>query len=174
VVDELLARHGVEPIERSSPIQRNSFACPALPTCGLALTESERVFPAVLADLEAVLADVGLAGLDVHARMTGCPNGCARPYTAEIGFVGRAKQRYDVLLGGDALGTHLNAVFAENVPRDELAAVLRPVLAHHRDERRDGESFGAFCRRRGVAVLRERVGDERWVRARVPEPVQTG
>ena len=121
-----------------SPIKRSSFACPALPTCGLALTESERALPGVLDELEAELDALGLGGLDAHVRMTGCPNGCSRPYTAEIGLVGRGKKNYDIHLGGEPVGIRLNDVFAENVPRDELVNVLRPVLAYYRDQRRSG------------------------------------
>jgi sulfite reductase (ferredoxin) len=163
-VDAILERHGVVPVERITPVERNAFACPALPTCGLALTESERALPGVLDALEAELGLLGLGGLDVHVRMTGCPNGCARPYSAEIGLVGRGKKSYDVHLGGEPVGTRLNGLFAENVPRDELIGVLHPVLREYRDERRDGEGFGDWCHRIGVGALRARLGDERWVR----------
>ena len=172
-VEALLAEHGVVPAERWAPIKRNSFACPALPTCGLALTEAERVMPALLDDLEAELDALGLGGLDAHVRMTGCPNGCSRPYTAEIGVVGRGKKSYDIHLGGEPVGIRLNAVFAQNVPRDELVNVLRPVLVHYRDHRHDWERFGDFCHRLGVDHLRGELGTERWVRT--PRPTaQTG
>jgi sulfite reductase (ferredoxin) len=163
-VEALLAEHGVVPAERWAPIKRNSFACPALPTCGLALTEAERVLPAVLDELVAELGALGLGELDAHVRMTGCPNGCARPYTAEIGFVGRGKKNYDIHLGGEPVGIRLNAVFAENVPRDELVNLLRPVLVSYRDHRHDGERFGDFCHRLGIDHLRGELGTERWVR----------
>lgn len=165
-VAALLRAHGVIPAEQWVALKRNSFACPALPTCGLALTESERVLPAVLDELEASLAELGLEGLDVHVRMTGCPNGCARPYTAEIGLVGRGKSSYDVHLGGEAVGMRMNRVFAENVPRSELVDVLRPVLTLYRDEREADEGFGDFCQRRGVDELRASHGTEQWVRIR--------
>ncbi|MBK5222890.1 MAG: NADPH-dependent assimilatory sulfite reductase hemoprotein subunit [Acidimicrobiia bacterium] len=163
-VDAMLRDHGVLPAEQWVAIQRNSFACPALPTCGLALTESERVMPQVLDTLHADLQSLGLAELDIHVRMTGCPNGCARPYTTEVGLVGRGKKSYDVHLGGDAIGLRLNAVFAENVPRDELANVLHPVFAAYRDGRVDGEPFGEWCHRIGVDRLRTELGNEQWVR----------
>ena len=137
---------------------------PGLPTCGLALTESERALPGVLDELEAELEALGLGGLDAHARMTGCPNGCSRPYTAEIGLVGRGKRNYDIHLGGEPIGIRLNQVFAENVPGDELINVLRPVLVHYREQRRDGERFGDFCHRLDVQQLRDRLGTERWTR----------
>ena len=167
-VEALLAEHGVVPAERWAAIKRNSFACPALPTCGLALTEAERALPGLLDELEAELGALGLGELDAHVRMTGCPNGCARPYTAEIGFVGRGKKSDDIHLGGGPVGIRLNAVFAENVPRDELVNVLRPVLVHYRDHRQDGERFGDFCHRLGVDHLRGELGTERWVRT--PRP----
>ena len=163
-VNALLRDHGVLPAEQWVPIKRNSFACPALPTCGLALTESERALPGMLDELEAELDALGLGGLDAHVRMTGCPNGCSRPYTAEIGLVGRGKKSYDIHLGGEPVGIRLNDVFAENVPRDELVNVLRPVLAHYRDQRRSGEQFGDFCHRQGVDRLRAQLGTERWTR----------
>jgi len=166
VVDRILRDHGVVPAEAWVPLLRNSFACPALPTCGLALTESERALPGVLDQLHAELLELDLGGLDAHVRMTGCPNGCARPYTAEIGFVGRGKRSYDIHLGGEPVGIRLNRVFAENVPRDSLVEVLRPVLAHYREHRHQGEAFGDFCHRVGVDWLRAELGNESWVRTR--------
>lgn len=163
-VEALLRDHGVLPADQWVAIKRNSFACPALPTCGLALTEAERALPGVLEGLQGELVGLDLGGLDAHVRMTGCPNGCARPYTAEIGFVGRGKKSYDIYLGGEPVGIRLNQVFAENVPRDELINVLRPVLAHYCDQRRSGERFGDFCHRLGVDRLRAQLGTEQWVR----------
>jgi sulfite reductase (ferredoxin) len=116
-VDVLLADHGVLPAEQWVPVSRNSFACPALPTCGLALAESERAMPALLEELHVAMTQIGLGELEVHVRMTGCPNGCSRPYTTEVAFVGRGKDRYDVHLGGEQVGIRLNVVFCENVPR---------------------------------------------------------
>jgi sulfite reductase (ferredoxin) len=163
-LDGLLHRHGVIPAESWAPIRRNSFACPALPTCGLALAESERVMPSFLTDLDDALQRTGLIGLDVHVRMTGCPNGCARPYTTEIGIVGRGKNRYDILLGGDTIGSRLNRTFCENVPRSDLVRVLIPVFDRFRGERRHDERFGDYCHRVGVEQLRAELGTEEWVR----------
>ena len=163
-LDELLQRHGVIPADEWAPIRRSSFACPALPTCGLAFAESERVMPELLADLDGALRAAGLADLDVHVRMTGCPNGCARPYTTEIGIVGRGKNRYDVLLGGETIGTRLNQTFCENVPLPDLVRVLVPVLDRFREERRHDERFGNYCHRAGVERLRAELGTEEWVR----------
>jgi sulfite reductase (ferredoxin) len=163
-VEAVLREHGVALAEEWGAVQRNSFACVALPTCGLALAESERALPGVLDELTAELADLGLADLDAHVRMTGCPNGCARPYTAEIGLVGRGKKSYDIHLGGEPVGIRLNALFAENVPREELVNVLRPVLLRYRADRSSGERFGDFCNRLGADALRAELGDERWTR----------
>jgi sulfite reductase (ferredoxin) len=164
-VGALLAAHGVRRLDEWKPVARNSFACPAFPTCGLALTESERVLPAVLDELDAALAELGLGTLDLHVRMTGCPNGCARPYTTEVGIVGRGKNRYDIHLGGEHVGVRLNEIFCENVPRDALVAVLRPVLARYAERRRAGQGFGEWCHEVGVAVLRAELGTEQWVRS---------
>ena len=163
-VEALLADHGVVPPAQWVPVKRNSFSCVALPTCGLALTESERALPGVLDELTAELDTLGLSDLDTHVRMTGCPNGCARPYTAEIGLVGRGKVNYDVHLGGEPVGIRLNTIFAENVPRDELVNVLRPVLIHYRERRSEDERFGDFCHRLGVEHLRAELGNETWNR----------
>jgi sulfite reductase (ferredoxin) len=169
-VDELLAEHGVRPADEWVPIVRNSFACPALPTCGLALAESERALPAVLDELHRALDERGLGDLEVHVRMTGCPNGCARPYTTEVAFVGRGKDRYDIHLGGEQVGVRLNQVFCENVPRDALVGVLLPVFDRYARTRRDDQALGDWCHEVGVASLRAELGTERWVRrARVTQ-----
>jgi sulfite reductase (ferredoxin) len=164
-VDQLLADHGIRSLDQWSPLARNSFACPALPTCGLAVAESERALPDLLDELHVVLVDLDLADLDLHVRMTGCPNGCARPYTTEIGLVGRGKHRYDIHLGGEHVGVRLNEVFCENVPRVALVDVLRRVLEHYARQRRAGQPFGAWCHEVGVDVLRAELGTEQWVRA---------
>jgi sulfite reductase (ferredoxin) len=163
-VDAVLADHGVRPVTEWPAVERNSFACPALPTCGLALAESERALPAILDELGGLLAQLGLEALDLHVRMTGCPNGCARPYTTEVAFVGRGKHRYDVHLGGDHVGSRLNEIFCENVPRSSLLDVLEPVLQRYARERAAAQSFGDWCHRVGVATLRAELGTERWVR----------
>jgi sulfite reductase (ferredoxin) len=163
-VDALLAEHGVQPARKWLPIALNSFACPALPTCGLALTESERALPALLEELHETLDELGLADVETHVRMTGCPNGCARPYSTEMAFVGRGKNRYDIHLGGERVGVRMNEIFCENAPRDQLVPVLRPVFERYAAERNDGEEFGNWCHRVGVATLRAELGTEEWVR----------
>lgn len=155
-VDALLVEHGVVPVERLLPVARTALACPALPTCGLALAEAERALPDLLAVLEAELTDLGLEHEQFHVRMTGCPNGCARPYATEVGIVGRGKDHYALFLGGDAEGLRLNTPFADRVAFDRLGATLRPLLAAWRDEREDGEAFGTWCDRVGIPALQER------------------
>lgn len=126
---------------------RHGLACPALPTCGLAITEAERVFPAVLADIDAHWERLGLADTDLVVRMTGCPNNCARSFLAEIGFVGRSLNSYNIYLGGMPDGSHLNLLYRDNVKIDHLVDEILPVLEQYAAEREPGESFGAFCRR---------------------------
>jgi sulfite reductase (ferredoxin) len=152
-VDRLLAEHGVVHPERVRGLRRLAMACPALPTCGLAITDAERALPAVLDQLQALFNELGLAEATPTVRMTGCPNGCARPYVAEIGLVGDAVDRYQVWLGGDAAGTRLAVPVAERVHRDDLPELLRPVLERYRDERLEGEVLGDFATRAGITSL---------------------
>lgn len=151
----LLRSHGI-PLHSEIPgVFRQAFACPALPTCGLALTESERFLPAFLAELHAELAGANMADLDVEIRMTGCPNGCARPYLAEIGIVGRSKRSYDIYLGADRRGTRLGELYAKDIGRGELVEALRPVLTLYAKQAAAQEQFGDFCYRYGVDKLKE-------------------
>lgn len=146
-ITRILAEHGV-PVERqASALRRASMACPALPTCGLALAESERYLPDLLARLETLLQEVGLADEEIIVRMTGCPNGCVRPYMAEIGLVGRAPGRYQLYLGGNESSTRLNRVYRDTVKEPELLNELRPVLTRYAAERQNGERFGDWCAR---------------------------
>jgi sulfite reductase (NADPH) hemoprotein beta-component len=146
-ITRLLAEHGVPVENQGSIIRRASIACPALPTCGLALAESERVMPGVLGRIEEVLAEVGLKEEEIIIRMTGCPNGCARPYTAELALVGRAPGRYELYLGGNPSGTRLGRPIADNIKIDNIAAELRPLFSRFARERLGMERFGDFCQR---------------------------
>jgi sulfite reductase (ferredoxin) len=139
-----------------TPVERFALACPALPTCGLALAEAERILPDLLGSVRFEMALLGLGAEAVHVRMTGCPNGCARPYSTEVGIVGRGKDHYTIYLGGDADGTRLNTEYVDRVPAASVAAVLSPVLAAFGEERSGDERFGDYCNRIGVATLRER------------------
>jgi sulfite reductase (ferredoxin) len=149
-LERILREHGVHP-ERVSQARRWSMACPALPTCSLALSESERVLPKVIDEIEALLAGLGLADERIAIRMTGCPNGCARPYNADIAFVGRNLNKYMVYVGGNPEGTRLNQELADLVPLEKLAETVRPLLERWRDERIPGEGFGDFWSRVGLA-----------------------
>ena len=159
-IERLLADHGVTPTERVSQTVRNAMACPAVPTCGLAVAESERVLPDLARRIERLAAELGLAEERISFRMTGCPNGCARPYLGDVGFVGTTLGKYDVFLGGDFLGTRLNSLFAHNVPLDEIPALLRGPLTAFAAERQAGEGFGDWCHRVGLEALRGRFAAE--------------
>ncbi|MBM2810473.1 MAG: NADPH-dependent assimilatory sulfite reductase hemoprotein subunit [Chloroflexi bacterium] len=153
-IDALLRSHGVRLTGEVSNALRYSMACPATPTCGLALAESERALPSVIRQIEADLQELGLADERLSVRMTGCPNGCARPYLGDIGFVGRTPGKYQLYVGGDFEGTHLNRILADMVPTADLARRLRPMFALFKDERDPSEGFGDFCYRVGVERLR--------------------
>jgi sulfite reductase beta subunit-like hemoprotein len=129
------------------------MACPALPTCGLAVTEAERALPGVLDDLQALFDELGLGDETPTVRMTGCPNGCARPYVAEIGLVGDAVDRYQVWLGGDTAGTRLATAVADRVHKADLTTLLRPLLERYRDERLRGEALGDFLTRAEITTV---------------------
>ncbi len=156
-IEAALRRHGVELSEEVGPARRHSMACPAIPTCGLAVAESERVLPAVIRQIDLIVHELGLEGERISYRMTGCPNGCARPYLGDVGFVGTTLGKYDVYLGGDFDGTRLNTLYARNVPLAELASALRGPLATFADERNAGEGFGDWCQRVGVERLSARL-----------------
>ena len=153
-LDAMLADHGVHPAGVISTVRRWSMACPALPTCGLALAEAERALPGVIDELEGELERLGLADLRLTVRMTGCPNGCARPYTADLAFVGRSADKYTIFVGGSVLGTRLATEYADLVPRHRLVARVRPLLERYRAERLPGEGLGDFCCRIGSDELR--------------------
>ena len=145
-----MAEHGIRDSHLKSGLRLNSLACVALPTCGLSLAEAERYLPDLLTELEEVIEENGLRHDAITIRMTGCPNGCARPYIAEIGFVGRAPGKYNVYLGGGFAGQRLSKLFRESVPSAEIKGVLAPVIARYARERHDGERFGDFCIRAGL------------------------
>lgn len=146
-ITALLAEHGVQTENQASVLHAASLACPALPTCGLALAESERMLPGLVDRIAILCEDVGLAGEEIIIRSTGCPNGCARPYMAEIAFVGKAPGRYQLWLGGNAPGTRLNRVWKDVVKDAEIEHELRPVLARYANERNAGERFGDWVER---------------------------
>jgi sulfite reductase (NADPH) hemoprotein beta-component len=146
-LDQLFHEHGVRTENQASVLHAAAMACPALPTCGLALAESERMLPALLDRIEKLCAEKGLAGEEIIIRSTGCPNGCARPYMAEIAFVGKAPGRYQVWLGGNTAGTRLNRVWKEVIKETDVEAEIGPLLGRFAQERKPGERFGDWCQR---------------------------
>ena len=152
-VIRLLAEFGLAEAQTLPPVLRHAIACPALPTCGQAITESERIMPEVVAEIQSELNAAGLRDQVVHLRTSGCPNGCSRPYTAEIGIVGASVDMYTIYLGASPLGTRMGKVFAQNVKRHELSSRLRPVIEYYAETRQPGELFGDFCHRVGVENL---------------------
>ncbi len=146
-INALLASHGVKTENQASVLHSVAMACPALPTCGLALAESERMLPGLVDRIEKLCREVGLNGEEIIIRSTGCPNGCARPYNAELAFVGKAPGRYQVWLGGNAPGTRLNRVWKDMLKEADLEIELRPVLMRFAKERNNGERFGDWCDR---------------------------
>lgn len=144
-LESILCGHGVKLVEEVSLARRWSMACVALPTCGLAVTEAERALPGLMDRLEKAIEESGLAGEKLMVRMTGCPNGCARPYNADIGLVGKTAGKYTIFVGGRVLGDRLAYLYKDLVPLDEIVPTLLPILQRFKAERRDGETFGDFC-----------------------------
>jgi len=146
-INSIFTANGVKTENQASVLHAAAMACPALPTCGLALAESERMLPGLIDRIEKLCAEVGLAGEEIIIRSTGCPNGCARPYMAEIAFVGKAPGRYQVWLGADATGTRLNRIWKDVMKEADIETEFRPVLARFAKERKSGERFGDWCDR---------------------------
>jgi sulfite reductase (NADPH) hemoprotein beta-component len=148
-IDALLADHGLAENGRTSALRLNSMACVALPTCPLAMAEAERYLPELVTRVEAILAENGLADDAITMRMTGCPNGCARPYVAEIAFTGRAPGKYNLYLGGGFHGERLNRLYRENIGEPTILEILGEMLGRYARERTAGEHFGDFVTRAG-------------------------
>lgn len=146
---QILKTCGVLLPEQRSPVRKLSLACPAVPTCPLAICESERALPGVIDQLEPVLSELGLLSEEFGIRMTGCPNGCARPYQSEIGLVGRSGDKFVIFVGGQKNGSRLNFLGKDLVPRVEIVNTIKPLLIRYKDERTTGENFGDYCQRIG-------------------------
>jgi sulfite reductase (NADPH) hemoprotein beta-component len=146
-IEAILAKHGLDKENDRSGLRLNALSCVALPTCGLALAESERALPETLEKFEAVLDENGLRHDAISIRITGCPNGCARPYLGEIGFVGKAPNKYALYLGARYDGTRLNRLFSPSTTIDGAVEMLRPIIKRYALERQSGEGFGDFCDR---------------------------
>jgi sulfite reductase (NADPH) hemoprotein beta-component len=157
-IEAILAEHSIgnTPAKGRSALRLNSMACVAMPTCGLAMAESERYLPDLITKIEGLLEKNGLTEEPITIRMTGCPNGCARPYIAEIALTGRAPGKYNLYLGGGFHGQRLNKMVRENVGEDVILEVLDDTLGRYAAERRPGERFGDFAIRAGyVAEVKE-------------------
>ena len=146
-ITAILAEHGIPVENQASVVRRASMACPSMPTCGLGLAESERAMPDVMTRIEKLLAELGIPDEEIIIRMTGCPNGCARPYSAEMAFVGRAPGKYALFLGGNETGTRLARTFKESVKNEDIVNELRPLFQRFIQERIGGERFGDFSNR---------------------------
>jgi sulfite reductase (NADPH) hemoprotein beta-component len=151
-IDQLLQQYGIaQHTEAASLIRKHSIACVALPTCPLALAEAQRYMPTMLSKLEPLLAQYDLQNEDIIIRMTGCPNGCARPYAAEIGFVGTAPGQYNLHIGGDHQGQRLNTKYKDSLNEAQLLTTLDGLFAHFKNERLAQERFGDFVMRKVLA-----------------------
>jgi sulfite reductase (ferredoxin) len=159
-ITAILRAHHVRLAEELLPAERWALACPALPTCGLALTEAERVRDDIVTQIQQRLARHGLAHERLSVRITGCPNGCARPYTGDIGIVGRMPGYYALFVGGDFEGTRLNEALVDKVALDMIGETLDPLFAFFAARREAGEGFGDFCHRAGLPALKQALGDQ--------------
>jgi sulfite reductase (NADPH) hemoprotein beta-component len=146
-ITKILDEHGVAVENQATVIRRASMACPALPTCGLALAESERFLPDLLSRIEGLLAEVGLKDEEIVIRMTGCPNGCARSSMAELGFIGKAPGKYQIYIGGNEASTRLNRLYKETIKTEDIVNELRPAFVRFKHERHGNERFGDFAAR---------------------------
>ncbi|MGB7755771.1 MAG: NADPH-dependent assimilatory sulfite reductase hemoprotein subunit [Salinisphaera sp.] len=149
-IEELVDHYDLDDGRELSPLRHASMSCVAFPTCGLAMAESERYLPELVDKLQGVMTDAGVGDVPIVIRMTGCPNGCARPFLGEIGFVGKAPGKYNLYLGAAFDGSRLNKLYRENIGEDEILAELTPLIERFAAEREDGEHFGDFVIRSGV------------------------
>jgi len=149
-IGELIRAYGLHDGSPLSGLRRSSLSCVALPTCGLAMAEAERYLPELLAKIEPMLDEFGLRDEEIVIRMTGCPNGCARPALAEIAFIGKAPGKYNMYLGGGFAGQRLNRLYREHLGEKEILEELRPLLKRYAEEREPGERFGDFVIRAGI------------------------
>jgi sulfite reductase (NADPH) hemoprotein beta-component len=154
-IDKLVADHGLGKALFTTPVRRDALACVALPTCALAMAEAERYLPGFTERVEELLAKHGLREIPLTVRITGCPNGCARPYLAEIALIGRAPGRYTLRLGADAVGSRLNVVYRDNIDENAIATALDELIGRYAAERHTDERFGDFLWR--VNVLKQEI-----------------
>ncbi|MBM7551328.1 assimilatory sulfite reductase (NADPH) hemoprotein subunit [Thalassobacillus pellis] len=146
---ELVNKYGLTDGKENSALRRNSMSCVALPTCGLAMAESERYLPSLLDKIEVILQEAGLENEDIIIRMSGCPNGCSRPALGEIGFIGKGPGKYNMYLGAGFAGDRLNKLYRENIGEEEILETLRPILFQYAKNRKENEHFGDYVIRAG-------------------------
>jgi len=152
-IEALLAEHGIKPLEEIDPLARLSMACPALPLCGLAQTEAERIMPSYIERMRSLLTKLDIDDEEILIRMTGCPNGCARPYMAELAFVGDGPKSYQVWLGGSPVLTRTAWPFKAKMKTTDLEVTMEPILAMFKAQRQEFEAFGDFCHRVGADAI---------------------
>ncbi|OAB38723.1 sulfite reductase [Paenibacillus macquariensis subsp. defensor] len=148
-IEELIKEYGLTDGKHHSALRRNALSCVAFPTCGMAMAEAERYLPTLLDKIEPILAEVGLSDEEINIRMTGCPNGCARPALGEIAFMGKAPGKYNMYLGAGFAGERLNKIYRENIGEEEILNLLEPMIHQYAKEREAGEHFGDFVIRAG-------------------------
>ena len=148
-IKEMMAKYKLDNVQFSG-LRLSSSACVAFPTCGLAMAESERYLPELITKLEDVIEENGMRQDSIVMRMTGCPNGCARPWLAEVAFVGKAYGAYNMYLGGGYHGQRLNKLYRSSIKEDEILAIMKPLLKRYSQEREKSEHFGDFCIRIGM------------------------
>jgi sulfite reductase (NADPH) hemoprotein beta-component len=148
-IEELIKEYGLTDGLQYSALRRSSMACVSLPTCGMAMAEAERYLPDLMDKIEPMLEEAGLSDKEIVIRMTGCPNGCARPMLAEIAFIGKAPGKYNMYLGGGHSGNRLNKLYKENIGEVEILESLRPIVNQYAKERQENEHFGDFVIRAG-------------------------
>ena len=158
-IQAVLTRCSIKGVDEIDSLVRYSMACPALPTCGLATAESERVIPSILDRIRALLAKVGLEHEHFMIRMTGCPNGCARPYLAELGFVGNGPDTYQIWLGAAPNQTRLSQVYLEKLHINDLETAFEPIFVYFKQSRQTHESFGDFCDRVSLVSIHQFVAE---------------
>ncbi|WP_210610451.1 assimilatory sulfite reductase (NADPH) hemoprotein subunit [Priestia flexa] len=149
-ISELIEQHGLTDGKHYSALRRSSLACVSLPTCGLAMAEAERYLPTLIEKIDGILDENGLRNQEITIRMTGCPNGCARPALGEIAFIGKAPGKYNMYLGAAFDGSRLSKIYRENIGESEILSELRVLISRYAKERHDGEHFGDFVVRVGV------------------------
>lgn len=154
-IENILEAHKMVDSYERSALRLNSMACVSLPTCGLALAESQRYLPDLITEIDEVIENVGLRHDAITIRMTGCPNGCSRPYISEIGFVGRAPGKYNLYLGGGFHGERLSKLYAPSVKGTDAAKILKPIIEDYAKNREEGEHFGDFTIRAGYIKATE-------------------